>query len=236
MRNFQLIGLMVVTASALFAQRIELQDFDDRQIEHPFFQYVFDFDHDCCRRVEEQAQIKGFALHLVPNSVVVTFQTAPGEVVDSISVSILDFEGGFVGTSPTSAAVVRGRSGDFVVLHAPDLCLLDNVSVDRHAAGQLTGKPIGPIVEIGLQAANESNAICPDDIGGYFDDMRAVVLDACIGDVDGDRDVDLADLATLLGHFGQGGATFEDGDFDASGIVDLADLSAMLGAFGQPCE
>jgi hypothetical protein len=185
--------------------------------------------------VEGHAQIKGLALYLVPNSVVMTFASAPGEVVDSVSVSILDFEGGFVGTAPTSAAVVRGRSGDFVVLHASALCVQENVSVDRHAAGQLTGEPIGPIVEIGLQAANESNSIC-GGLGAYFDDMRAVVLDACIGDLNADRTVDLSDLATLLGNFGIGDATFEDGDFDGNGTVDLADLSGLLSAFGQACE
>lgn len=59
----------------------------------------------------------------------------------------------------------------------------------------------------------------------------------CRGDLDGDRDVDISDLATLLARFGMpGGATASDGDSDADGDVDLSDLSVLLGSFGAPCE
>jgi hypothetical protein len=236
MPGIRLIAIAVIAVASAHAQRTELQDYDDGQIEHPFFSYVFDFDQDCCRRIEQHAMLKGLALHLVPNSVVVTFQSAPGEVIESVSITVLDYEGGFVGTSPTSAVIARGRSGDFIVLHASAIGVVENLSADRHSIGQLTGKPIGPIVEIDLQAANEGNDIFLDEIGGYFDDLSAVVLDACPGDLDADRDVDLSDLATLLAHFGQSGATFEDGDLNADGNVDLSDLSAMLSAFGQTCS
>lgn len=58
----------------------------------------------------------------------------------------------------------------------------------------------------------------------------------CLGDLDGDNDRDLADLATMLGHYGEtGGAAYEDGDLDEDGDVDLADLAAMLGVYGEPC-
>lgn len=53
------------------------------------------------------------------------------------------------------------------------------------------------------------------------------------GDVDGDGDVDLSDLAVLLSHFGEAaGATYQDGDFDCDGDVDLQDLSVLLANFG----
>lgn len=59
---------------------------------------------------------------------------------------------------------------------------------------------------------------------------------SCPEDLDGDGDVDLADLSVLLAHFGLGGgANPEDGDIDGDHDVDLADLSLMLAAFGQPC-
>lgn len=59
----------------------------------------------------------------------------------------------------------------------------------------------------------------------------------CRGDLDGDRDVDISDLAALLARFGiPGGATASDGDSDADGDVDLSDLSVLLGSFGAPCE
>lgn len=56
------------------------------------------------------------------------------------------------------------------------------------------------------------------------------------GDLDGDCDVDLADLTVLLAHFGQtSGVGAEDGDIDGDGDVDLADLTLMLSVFGTSC-
>jgi len=53
------------------------------------------------------------------------------------------------------------------------------------------------------------------------------------GDLDGDGDVDLSDLAQLLAHYGMTeGATYEDGDLDGDGDVDLADLAALLAVYG----
>lgn len=58
----------------------------------------------------------------------------------------------------------------------------------------------------------------------------------CPGDVDGDGDVDLQDLATLLAHFGMtSGATLEDGDLDGDGDVELQDLAILLANFGSTC-
>jgi hypothetical protein len=51
---------------------------------------------------------------------------------------------------------------------------------------------------------------------------------SCTGDLDGNQQVDAADLALLLGAWGGSGAA----DLDGSGTVDAADLAIMLGAFG----
>jgi Subtilase family len=60
----------------------------------------------------------------------------------------------------------------------------------------------------------------------------------CAGDVDGNGNVDLSDLALLLGAFGtsSGDPGFvAAADFDSSGSIDLADLALLLGNFGQSC-
>jgi len=58
----------------------------------------------------------------------------------------------------------------------------------------------------------------------------------CPGDLDGDNDIDLSDLAILLANYGTtGGATYEQGDLDGDGDVDLSDLAEMLAAYGTTC-
>lgn len=58
----------------------------------------------------------------------------------------------------------------------------------------------------------------------------------CPGDINGDRAVDLSDLAGLLAHFGlTGGATLADGDLNGDGNVDLSDLAFQLSNFGLVC-
>ena len=59
----------------------------------------------------------------------------------------------------------------------------------------------------------------------------------CPGDLDGDGEVGLADLAILLSHYGTtGGMRYEDGDLDHDGDVDLSDLGALLAVYGEACE
>lgn len=57
----------------------------------------------------------------------------------------------------------------------------------------------------------------------------------CIGDLDGDRVVDLQDLAGLLANFGSMQATLAEGDVDNDGDVDIADLALLLAHFGESC-
>ncbi|MFM7260635.1 MAG: hypothetical protein ACKO3W_08530 [bacterium] len=53
----------------------------------------------------------------------------------------------------------------------------------------------------------------------------------CIGDIDGNGQVDAADLAALLGDWG---VTKSPANLDGTGTVDAADLATLLGAWG-PC-
>lgn len=58
-----------------------------------------------------------------------------------------------------------------------------------------------------------------------------------VGDVDGDMDVDLSDLAALLATYGlcEGAPGYNPAaDFVENGCIDLADLAALLGNYGYP--
>gem|GEM_PF-2355934 len=57
----------------------------------------------------------------------------------------------------------------------------------------------------------------------------------CDGDINGDGEVGLGDLALLLSEFGSSGGVF-DGDLDGDGEVGLADLATLLANFGIACE
>jgi hypothetical protein len=50
-------------------------------------------------------------------------------------------------------------------------------------------------------------------------------------DLDGDRDIDMEDLAVLLAHYGMmQGASGADGD------IELSDLGVLLSRYGMVCE
>jgi hypothetical protein len=62
---------------------------------------------------------------------------------------------------------------------------------------------------------------------GFFNGLVGAHED---GDLNGDSDVDLGDLAELLTNYGMTGrSTYEQGDLDCDGDVDLADLAELLG-------
>ena len=56
---------------------------------------------------------------------------------------------------------------------------------------------------------------------------------ACLGDLDGDYDVDLNDLTAVLLFFGTANI---QGDADGDGMVDLNDLTIVLSRFGLVCD
>ncbi|MBU0617811.1 MAG: hypothetical protein KKI02_08850 [Planctomycetes bacterium] len=58
----------------------------------------------------------------------------------------------------------------------------------------------------------------------------------CPEDLNRDGEVNLSDLAQLLGGYGiTSGAAHEDGDVDGDGDVDLSDLAQLLGMYGRSC-
>jgi len=79
--------------------------------------------------------------------------------------------------------------------------------------------------------ANQSTSVFWDDLS------LEPYVPQCPGDLDGDNDVDLSDLAQLLAHYGTpDGAEYEDGDLDGDGDVDLSDLAGLLAVYGTICE
>ena len=70
-------------------------------------------------------------------------------------------------------------------------------------------------------------------VGGFWGGATGV---PCFGDLDGDLQVGLSDLAIMLSNFGTpSGALPEDGDLDGNGSVDLSDLALLLSVFGTVC-
>lgn len=59
---------------------------------------------------------------------------------------------------------------------------------------------------------------------------------SCIGDLNADRRIDVADLAAMLSNFGRVIAPGDRGDLDDSGLVDNTDLVMLLSRFGNRCQ
>ena len=70
-----------------------------------------------------------------------------------------------------------------------------------------------------------------DECGNLASDVTIITV-RILGDLDYDADVDLADLAQLLGGYGiTSGASYEDGDLDGDGDVELSDLAILLSVY-----
>src|SRR5262249_49122388 len=103
-----------------------------------------------------------------------------------------------------------------------------------------------PCIDAGNSESHSAN--CEHDLDdacrawdGNADDVAQVDMggyecNAPRGDLNGDCQIGLADLATLLEHFGAAhGATHANGDLTGDGNVDLSDLTLLLSHFGSIC-
>lgn len=139
---------------------------------------------------------------------------------DSYGYDIND-AGVVVGTS-----FLAGPSSDFFGLYYDGTQSINLNDVTTGAPAQIVDAY--DISNTALIAANSADALAP---------MALLLSPApdCPGDVDGDDDVDLADLSALLEDFGVSGTPGMPGDLDGDDDVDLADLSALLENFGASC-
>lgn len=73
--------------------------------------------------------------------------------------------------------------------------------------------------------------------GAFVDDVQVFVGPLpCTGDLNGDHQIDLADLAVELSHYGETNLPGNSvGDLDCNHVIDLADLSVLLALYGTHC-
>ncbi|MBL8744730.1 MAG: hypothetical protein JNK58_00080 [Phycisphaerae bacterium] len=89
-----------------------------------------------------------------------------------------------------------------------------------------SGPPTSGSVTIGLFEPGETAAVSGVAI------VPGAVPPACVGDADGDGEVDFTDVTSVLSGWGTPGPM---GDADHDGDVDFADVSAVLAHFGGAC-
>jgi hypothetical protein len=151
-----------------------------------------------------------------------------GDDIDALVVFDADNSGTFTPGDAVLISLMRGSTSL-------------NVGFPYHFAGD--GNPSDVFMVFKTGAADGARAISQlaehEELGftpDIYADIDALEVVICTGDVDGDLDVDIADLTELLSNFGTiAGATLSDGDLDGDGDVDLNDLTNLLSAFGVPC-
>jgi hypothetical protein len=96
--------------------------------------------------------------------------------------------------------------------------------------GTLASVPIGcgGTVRVDFERTSLSGDFVGINLSGSFTPVP------CLGDINGDGNVNTADLTSFLGQFGQSG-TGLCADFNNDGSVNTADLVAFLGRFGTSC-
>ncbi len=151
-------------------------------------------------------------------------------------------------------AMIVFESGDFVFVPGEDQVVF-SLTPDSPSLGGVFGpgdllsswgggffEPYCPAVLLGLEPTHDNlNMLdyvpCVDVLSCVRD--WAIGYHPCTGDINGDGEVDLADLAILLSCYGS--CEGEPGyvpaaDLQPDGCVDLADLAILLAHYGETCR
>ena len=154
----------------------------------------------------------------------ITFHFAEEVNVDVIVLHLDDNGGGGGVEAPEDVTISMGGSTETFpctdpVGNEPFAFTLDNLGL------------VGDTLELTIADHSSSGYMMLSEVEFY-----GIAATPCFGDLDGDNDIDLADLSQLLAHYGiTSGAAYEDGDLDGDGDVDLSDLSALLAVYGTTC-
>lgn len=125
--------------------------------------------------------------------------------------------------SNSELSPLLSNSGELTMLYAIHYVMSD-APIDYYPA----------LNAVDFQRVEEIQRIIRDVL--HEDRERTKVTLKCIGDVDGNGGVQIADLLRLLGNYGNPDATyFSEGDVNEDNSVDFADLLVVLGSFGNNC-
>lgn len=155
------------------------------------------------------------------------FPVGPINVTDEIPPENRMGEGSWDGAPP---AVLLDADLAFPLPPAPP-SLSGHVLISVDAAGfghaEITDVTLGTIaVDLGPPFGVVNVTLTSVRVAGMV-----TITPELPGDLDGDCDVDIADLSTLLSNFATG-ITPADGDLDGDGDVDIVDLATCLSNFG----
>jgi hypothetical protein len=96
--------------------------------------------------------------------------------------------------------------------------------------------PIDGSHDLALECYSYLFGVCPEPLAcstGFY--HKAGGGCPCLGDINGDGIIDIADLALFLSVFGSAAGPGDCADMNGDGIIDIADLALFLSGFGSIC-